>query len=131
MEQNLKENLGHKGTWIRLVFMILFAVAFNVTEAVIVAIVVFQFLCKLVTGDANERLREFGHNIGLYLGEIVAYLTYHTEEKPFPFAAWPSGGKSTPAKPKRAKGRAKIEATPKPPEPGPGPSPDDATEGTA
>lgn len=127
MDQNLKENLGHKGTWVRLAFMILFAVAFNVTEAVIVAVVIFQFLSKLVTGNTNERLREFGQNIGLYLRDIVAYLTYHTEEKPFPFAAWPAGGNSTPAKPKRAKGRGKIEATPPPAEPGH----DDATEGTA
>lgn len=126
MGQNFKENMGHKDTWIRLVFMILFAVAFNVTEAVIVAVVIFQFLSKLVTGKANDRLREFGQNIGLYLRDIVAYLTYHTEEKPFPFAAWPTGGKPAPAKPKRVKGRGKTGATP-PPEPGP----DDATEGTA
>ncbi len=129
MEQNFKENMGHKDTWIRLVFMLLFAVAFYVTSGIVVAVVVFQFLSKLVTGKANDRLREFGQNIGLYLRDIVAYLTYHTEEKPFPFAAWPTGGKSAPAKPKRPKGRGKIEAAPASPEPEPGP--DDATEGTA
>lgn len=128
MDQKLKTNLGNKDTWLRLVFMILLALAFNVTEAVVVAVVVFQFLAKLVTGKPNERLRGFGGSLGVYLRDIVAYLAFQSDDKPFPFASWPAGEAGEPAK-------AKTKPAPKPrrkiPPPEPTPGADDATEGTA
>jgi hypothetical protein len=37
------------------------------------------------------KLRDFGLSIGKYVAEIINFLTYNTEEKPFPFDhEWPS-----------------------------------------
>lgn len=114
MAATLKENLGDKGTWMRLVYMILFAVIFNVAEVVTWAVVLIQFLFKLFSGSANERLQVFGGRLAAYLREIVAFLTFHSEHKPYPFAPWPGEGTVAPApapaaKPARArKPRAKT-----------------------
>ena len=112
MAAALKDNLGDKGTWMRLVYMILFMVIFNVAELVTWAVVVIQFLFKLFSGSANERLQSFGGRLATYLREIIAFLTYHTEHRPYPFAPWPAEAAEAPAaaaKPARAhKPRAKA-----------------------
>ena len=89
MSGDIKENVKRRSIWLRLVFMIVLSVAFNVAEIVIFAVVVFQFLASLFTGKPNDQLRRFGRNLACYLQQITIYLTFSTEEKPFPFAPWP------------------------------------------
>jgi hypothetical protein len=69
--------------------MIVLSVAFNVAEVIIFAVVAFQFLASLFTGQPNDRLARFGRNLARYLQQITVYLTFTTEEKPFPFTPWP------------------------------------------
>jgi hypothetical protein len=69
--------------------MIVLSVAFNVAEIITFAVVVFQFLASLFTGQPNDRLTRFGRNLARYLQQIAVYLTFGTEETPFPFAPWP------------------------------------------
>lgn len=112
--------LSDRGTWTRLLYMILFAVIFNIAELVILVIVVVQFLFKLFTGKINDELRRLGDTLGAYLHEIVAYLTYHREERPYPFGPWPEpsrGAAATPVKPARRsrKPKAKPGAEPSAP----------------
>jgi len=70
--------------------MIVLGAAFNVSEIVIFAVVVFQFLASLLTGQPNTRLTHFGRNLARYLQQIISYLTFSTEDKPFPFSSWPN-----------------------------------------
>jgi hypothetical protein len=92
MSTHLKDNLGRGGTWIRGLYMLLFAVLFNVAEIVLAAVAVFQFLAQLVTGGVNRRLQTFGANLAAYLQETTAFLTYASDDKPFPIGPWPGSG---------------------------------------
>ena len=106
MDKTTKKNLTDSKTWMRLVYIILFAIAFNVAEVVFAVVVIVQFVFHLFTGRANERLRALGRGLGAYVFEIVAYLTYHADEKPFPFRPWPAGAPANEpadAKPARAR----------------------------
>ena len=89
MTENLKQNVTRGSIWLRLIFMIVFAVAFNVAEFVILVIVVFQFLASLFTREPNDRLTRFGRTMALYVQQVIEFLTFATEEKPFPFSPWP------------------------------------------
>ncbi len=117
MEKTLKANLTNTDTWMRLVYMILFAVIFNVAELVAGVVVVVQFLFRLITGEANEPLRDFGRRLAVYFQETVAFLTYHTEHKPYPFAPWPA------AAPESAPSAAALPEPEPAPEPEPEPEP--------
>jgi hypothetical protein len=64
-------------------------VAFGVAEFVTFAVVAFQFLSSLFTGQPNDLLTRFGGNLARYLQQIIVYMTFATEEKPFPFMPWP------------------------------------------
>ena len=110
MRDETKANLTSGSTWTRLVHMIVLAIAFNIAEFIIGAVVVFQFLSKLLTGKANEQLKTFGAEVGTYLSSIVRFLTFETEDKPFPYSPWAamqtgSGDKAEPTKPKRPRRR--------------------------
>ncbi len=89
MSGNLKQKLTRPSIWLRLVWMIVLAIAFNVAEVVIVAVVVFQFLATLFTRKPNTQFTRFGRNLARYLQQITTFLTFATEEKPFPFSRWP------------------------------------------
>ena len=46
----------------------------------------------LFTGKVNPELREVGQSLARYIYENIRYLTYNTDERPFPFGRpWPSG----------------------------------------
>ncbi len=119
MRDETKANLTHGSTWMRLIHMIVLVIG---------AVVVFQFLSKLLTGEANEHMKVFGAQIGLYICCIVRFLTFETEDKPFPFASWAamptgSGDKTAPAKTKRPRRPTPTKQS----EPSPGPD-DDSTD---
>jgi hypothetical protein len=90
MSGDIKENVTRRSIWLRLVFMIVLSVAFNVAELIIFVVVVFQFLASLFTSQPNDQLTRFGRNLARYIQQITVYLTFATEEKPFPFTPWPN-----------------------------------------
>ena len=87
----LEENIKSRSTWVRLLFMILFAAIWSVSRLVVAAVVAIQFCIVLFTGASNSRLRTFGQSLATYSYQLVAYLTFVTEEQPFPFNDWPTG----------------------------------------
>jgi len=86
--QAIKENIRSRPTWTRGLFMLLFAVIYGLAELVITAVVVFQFFYVLLSGKSNERLLVFGQGLSTFVYNIMLFLTYNIEEKPFPFAPW-------------------------------------------
>ncbi len=109
MEQETTDNLSSRSTWMRVVYMILFAVIFNIVEFVIAVVAVVQFLSTLFTGKVNPQLQALGQGVGAYVNEIIQFLTYHTDDKPYPFAPWPKGSAGA-RKAARAKPAPKAKA---------------------
>ncbi|WP_019605082.1 DUF4389 domain-containing protein [Teredinibacter turnerae] len=89
MNEDIKSNLTSSKHWLRLVFMVLFAVFLQVALAVLWVLVCVQFLFALVTGSDNPKLRYFAASLAIYIHRTISFLTYNSEEKPFPFADWP------------------------------------------
>jgi len=89
MGEGLKENIGRRSIWLRLFYMIVLVFAYGVAEFITFAVVVFQFLNSLFTGRRNDRLTRLGRNLARYFQQITVFMTFATEEKPFPFAPWP------------------------------------------
>lgn len=87
--EELKSNLLSSRHWLRLVFMLLFAAILQVAGIIMWALVLLQFLFSLITGQDNVNLRQFGHSLSTYIFQTLKFLTYASEEKPFPFSDWP------------------------------------------
>jgi hypothetical protein len=91
MERSLRENITDGRTWLRGLIMVLFVIVWNVAELVLMLVALIQFGFRLFTGVANPRLESFGQGLGTYLYQIVLFLTFKSEDRPFPFAPWPDG----------------------------------------
>ena len=90
MNDNIKESLSDNSTWMRVLYMAIFVIIFNIVEVLIAALVIFQILVLLFTSEKNQRLLGFGSMLGWYAYMILQYLTFNSEEKPFPFSDWDS-----------------------------------------
>lgn len=89
-QSELEKNVKMGSTWLRLFFMIIFAFLYGLSRLVTAAVVVVQFFHVLFTGETNVQLKTFGHSLAIYSYEVVDYLTFNSETKPFPLgAAWP------------------------------------------
>ena len=115
MNEELLGHLKNPDTWKRVVLIVLFVIIAQVLELAIAVVVLFQVILTVVTGSQNEPVREFGAQLANYLYQIVRYVTYNSDERPFPFSGWPDADEpaAIPAGP----------APTPPPPPSPGPEP--------
>ncbi len=90
--EQLKSNLTSSKHWFRLVFMLLFAAILQLASIVMWVLVIAQFFFSLITGEDNQHLRRFGYSLSTYIYDVLKFLSYSSEEKPFPFADWPTTG---------------------------------------
>lgn len=95
MNQNADASTRQRNIWIRGLFMLLMALAFQVSGTVLCIVTVIQFLMTLLNDMPNARLVYFGRSLGRYLQQVVDFLTFATEQLPFPFNDWPSGDGSS------------------------------------
>jgi len=89
MNEELKDHVTDTNVWMRLLFMALFGVVYAVSRFVLLAVVVAQFLWLLFSGSTNARLLTFGGQLATFVYQILRYLTFNSEARPFPFADWP------------------------------------------
>jgi hypothetical protein len=91
MNENSDTPTNKRNIWIRGLFMLLMALAYHVSGTVMFIVAVIQFVMMLLNDAPNARLAAFGRSLGRYFQQIVCYLTFATEEMPFPFNEWPTG----------------------------------------
>lgn len=89
MNEVLKQNLTRSETWLRVLYVILFALIYTVAEIVLAAVVVVQFGFVLITGQRNPNLLEFGASLSRFMYDVLRYFTFLSDDRPFPFQPWP------------------------------------------
>lgn len=90
MSDQTEQDVTRRETWQRLLYVILFAIIYGVADIIVTAVVVLQFGFVLLTGKRNEYVLAFGGTLSRFLYEILLYLTFKSDDKPFPFSAWPT-----------------------------------------
>ena len=89
MEKQIKINILNLDTWIRGIFMILFGFLSFISRLILIVISVLQFILLACTGSLNENLKKLGGTTSTWSYQAFLFLTYNTDEKPFPFSDWP------------------------------------------
>jgi hypothetical protein len=80
-----------RNIWMRGLFMVLTMLAVHVCGTVLFIVTAIQFIMMLLNETPNPRLTTFGRSLGGYLQQGANFLTFATEDIPFPFSDWPSG----------------------------------------
>jgi len=80
---------AQRNRWLRVLLMILMALAFHLATMLLGMLAAVQLVLALVSDGPNARLCTFGQSLGQYLRQIADFVSFATEEAPFPFSDWP------------------------------------------
>jgi hypothetical protein len=78
--------------WVRALLMLVMAAAFQLAATVLVVVAVLQLILSVAESEANARLARVGRSIGRYLAQIARFVSFASEQVPFPFSDWPDEG---------------------------------------
>lgn len=88
MEQVI-ERIRTPSTWLRILFMLGFGVILYLVGMVLLILTVAQALFSIFTGSDNRNLRRLGAALADYVCQLLRFITYNSDERPFPFAPFP------------------------------------------
>lgn len=87
-QENVLDNLKKSESWIRGIYLLIFLFILQIMEIVIVVLTVFQFVASIFTGGRLPSLDAFSRGLANYTRNILLYITYQSDLKPFPFREW-------------------------------------------
>jgi hypothetical protein len=71
----------------RLIYMILIAFMISLAQTVLGVVTIIQFVIMLVNNkEKNERLAEFGTDLGIWVAKAARYQTAASDVKPWPWS---------------------------------------------
>jgi hypothetical protein len=91
MDEKTKLTLTNLNSWKRGLFMVVFAIISGAAKLIVTLVAIFQFITLLIKGQKNEKLIPLGQNLSTYLYQITLFLTFTTNDMPFPFMDFPDG----------------------------------------
>jgi hypothetical protein len=74
---------------IKILYLILFYLIYRITDLVLLVVMLIQMGLSIFSGEPSDSIKGFGKSLGVYLRQISEFLSYASEEKPFPFSDWP------------------------------------------
>ncbi|MEA5445538.1 DUF4389 domain-containing protein [Gammaproteobacteria bacterium AB-CW1] len=89
--EDIREHVKSRATWLRLLYMVIFLFFAWVASFVFGVIILVLFLWQLFAGQPNEQLRAFGQSMSTWGYQVLCFLSFNSEDLPFPFDKWPSG----------------------------------------
>lgn len=69
----------------RLIYMILIAVMISLAQTVLVTATVLQFIVMAIHKEPNERLADFGTDLGIWMAKAARYQMAASNVKPWPW----------------------------------------------
>ncbi|SHJ54663.1 protein of unknown function [Shimia gijangensis] len=70
----------------RLIYMILIALMINLAQTILVVVTVIQFVIMLINAkQPNERLADFGTDLGIWIAKAARFQTAASDVKPWPW----------------------------------------------
>lgn len=91
MKEEIGQRLQKKEIWQHGFYMVLFMCIYGFSNFLIISIFFFQFVTLILTGQTNVLLLGFSKNLGVYIHQIIIFLSFNSDQCPFPFSAWPNG----------------------------------------
>lgn len=73
----------------RALYTILYLIIGRFISMVLFVIAITQYIYSWLTGEPNEKILHFTEDLAEYTKQLVSYVGFNTEEKPWPFGEWP------------------------------------------
>ena len=73
----------------RALYTILFLIIIRLISMVLFVIAITQYIYSWLTGEPNEKILYFTEGLAEYSKQLVSYVGFNTDEKPWPVGDWP------------------------------------------
>ena len=84
-----KPGYADQGFWFRVIFMLLYWVVLNISVTIFGVLLVLVSLIKLGSKHEPKTLSSWLKQMASFIQQIFCFMSYKTEEKPYPFQPWP------------------------------------------
>ena len=81
---------NQKTIWIRILYMLLFAIVFSIAETLIYLLAIVSVISMIIKDRPITQLVDFGADLSEYILSITRFLTFNDDQLPWPFSEWPS-----------------------------------------
>lgn len=99
MDELIKSRLKRGDHWLRLVIaLVYFGLLFYLVKTVIGLVFLTQFVIALSAGKVNRRLLDFTGDLNTFSYHVLQYLTWNSNDRPFPFSDWPGPDDQNPVR---------------------------------
>ena len=88
MEEFETNERGKPGL-VRALYTILFLIIIRLISMVLFVIAITQYIYSWLTGEPNEKILYFTEGLAEYSKQLVSYVGFNTDEKPWPVGDWP------------------------------------------
>ncbi len=85
VETNRREKPGLS----RALYTLLYLIIGRFISMVLFVIAITQYIYSWLTGEPNEKILHFTEDLAEYSKQLVSYVGFNTEEKPWPVGDWP------------------------------------------
>jgi len=75
---------------LRVLWMVIYLLVWQVAQFILGAVVLVQLIYRLIYGAPSASLMNFGDSLSQFLAQIGRFGTFHSDQKPWPFADWPT-----------------------------------------
>lgn len=74
----------------RALYIILYLIIIRLISTVLFVIAIAQYIYSWLSGEPNDKIMYFTEGLGEYSKQMVSYVGFNTDEKPWPFGEWPN-----------------------------------------
>ena len=85
----LTENIKEPSIWVNFFLKVIYLIFLNFIIPFFGFITLLQFLFSLGSKKPNDNLISFSKKISIYIYQIINFITYSSDERPWPFNAFP------------------------------------------
>jgi hypothetical protein len=87
--EEFETNEREKPGVVRALYILLYLIIGRFISMVLFVIAITQYIYSWLTGEPNEKILYFSEGLAEYTKQLVSYVGFNTDEKPWPVGEWP------------------------------------------
>ena len=87
--EEIETNKREKPGLLRALYTLLYLIIVRLISMVLFVIAITQYIYSWLTGEPNEKILHFTEDLAEYSKQLVSYVGFNTDEKPWPVGDWP------------------------------------------
>ena len=87
--EKIETNEREKPGIARALYILLYLIIGRFISMILFVIAITQYIYSWLTGEPNEKILYFTEGLAEYTKQLVSYVGFNTDEKPWPLGDWP------------------------------------------